>query len=96
MLDEQTCVYCTEKKSKIFSHNKGSRRIYTDSIGNQWHGSRCPECYAEYKTAYDIKRRAKKGHTAIGSICICSNCNTQFELLQGHSPSLCLLCKRSS
>lgn len=93
MIDEQFCTHCVQKQSKIFSHMRKVKRIYIDAIGREWHGSRCPDCYAAYKKEYDLKRRLKKGHTPLGTICVCESCNAQFELKLGHVVKLCLSCR---
>jgi len=95
MIDEQFCTHCAEKKTKIFCRvHKKVKRIYMDAIGREWHGSRCPDCYAEYKKNYDAARRLKKGHTPLGTICVCDHCNGQFELTQGRDAKICLKCRR--
>ena len=97
MIDEQFCTYCCEKKSKIFAKNsKSGKRLYTDAAGNDWVGARCPECYAAYKKEYDTKRRLKKGHTPLGTICVCETCQSQFELKQGHLSNICSSCRGNS
>lgn len=92
MIDEQYCVHCAQKQTKIFSRMKKTKRIYIDAIGREWHGARCPDCYAEYKKNYDAARRLKKGHIPLGTICVCEHCNNQFELKQGHDSKTCGLC----
>jgi hypothetical protein len=93
VIDEQHCLHCTEKVTKIFSHMRGAQRIYRDDDGREWSGSRCPDCYKEYKLLYDAKRRAKKGHLKIGTIAVCEQCSGQFEIVNG-SHRICLLCRR--
>ena len=94
MLDEQFCLTCSEKKSKIYSHSRKGLRIYTDVAGKEWSGHRCPDCYAKYKKEYDAKRRAKKGHIPIGTICVCSVCQSQYEMENGNSNKICNNCKK--
>lgn len=95
MLDEQFCIHCTEKHTKIFSHLRGTKRIYCDADGREWSGSRCPDCYKKWKLVYDAKRRAKKGHVKIGTIAVCEQCSGQFEVVNG-SQRKCLLCRKKS
>jgi hypothetical protein len=96
MIDEQFCVHCAEKKTKTFSQMRKMKRIYVNEKGQEWHGSRCPECYTAYKKNYDAARRLKKGHIPLGTICVCQKCNNQFELKQGKDSALCSACRRKS
>lgn len=93
MLDEQYCIHCTEKRTKNFSHLRGSQRIYRDENGKEWSGNRCPDCYKKWKLEYDAKRRLKKGHAKIGTIAVCEECSAQYEIVNG-SQTICLSCRR--
>lgn len=95
MIDEQHCRYCTEKKVKRLLRIKKGIFIYTDAAGKVWSGARCPECYLAYKKEYDIKRRLKKGHVAIGTILVCSVCQCHYEMENGNSNKICNDCKKS-
>ena len=92
MIDEQFCVHCARKQSKIFSHMRKIKRIYINSLGKEWHGSRCPDCSTGYKKNDDAARRRKKGHIPLGTICVCEKCNNQFELKQGCDAKKCSTC----
>jgi DNA-directed RNA polymerase subunit M/transcription elongation factor TFIIS len=90
MIDTSVCNYCFKRVNKVFSKMRGKQRIYIDNTtGEEWSGSRCPECYANYKKQYDIKRRLKKGHTPLHTICVCEECGKQYELTNGKSNKYC-------
>jgi hypothetical protein len=95
MIDEAYCLTCTEKKSKLYSHMRGNLRIYKNVEGKEWSGTKCPDCYAKYKKEYDKKRRLKKGHVPLGNICVCSVCNTQFEMENGKWNKICSDCRKA-
>lgn len=95
MIDEQYCIHCAEKCTKIFSHLRGAQRIYRDELGREWSGNRCPDCYKKWKLEYDAKRRAKKGHRKLGTITVCRQCSGQFEVVNG-SKKICLPCRGKS
>jgi hypothetical protein len=91
--DTATCSYCLKKVNKVFLKIRGKQRVYIDNnTGEEWSGSRCPECYAEYKKEYDAKRRLKRGHTPMNTICVCNNCEVQYELTNGKSNKNCGKC----
>ena len=93
MIDEAVCNYCFKKVNKVFLKMRGKQRIYINNItGEEWSGSRCPDCYSEYKKQYDIKRRLKKGHVPLHTICVCKQCGEQYELTVGKSNSYCGSC----
>ena len=83
MVDEQCCLVCTKKESKVFSHLRGYQRIYKNFAGQEWSGNKCPECYAKYKKEYDAKRRLKKGHDVMDTIRVCTKCSEQFPVTRG-------------
>jgi hypothetical protein len=93
MIDEIVCSYCNERKSRVYNRMRGDQRIYIDNTtGKEWSGARCPECYFKYKTEYDAKRRLKKGHMPMSSLCVCVKCGNQYELLNGKSNKNCGSC----
>jgi hypothetical protein len=96
MIDEQYCLHCTEKRTKIFSEYRKTKRIYRDEKGAEWSGNRCPECYAKYKKQYDAKRRLKKGFIPLGTIRVCETCSYQFTVEKGSSNLYCSKCRWES
>lgn len=85
-MSKSICQACGGEKDKIFLKHYRSAAIYVDTEGNRWYGRRCPDCYQAYKLAYDAKRRAEKGHVALGTLRPCSECHLPYKLENGASP----------
>lgn len=79
----QICTHCSVEKDKIFLKTYRGTAIYADKDGNRWYGSKCPDCYKEWKLEYDTARRLLKGHVPIGTELACPTCLKPHKLENG-------------
>jgi len=91
--DTVTCRHCNKKVVKTFGKiSNDGRTLWVNEFGDRWYGTKCPNCYKNYKLQYDKKNRLDKGFRPLGSKDSCITCGKHFIVKIGATKQ-CTDCK---
>lgn len=79
----QICKHCNTERVKKYLKTYRGVSIYVGDQEQRWYGSRCPDCYKQYKLEYDKKRRLDLGHVPLGEEFNCLACGSTHKMENG-------------